>query len=212
MYKDDADLVPCKEFYGFFKVPGENASVSVDGVLYHYGTQKFYSSDDAPVSVKKNTAYATANGISIHIAMAETFLKYPEGKDRSKLIVNHKDGIKANNGRGNLEWVDHSRNITHAYEIGLRDDNVRLKARNISTGETLDFLSIGECARFFKVNNNRVFGYINRAKREAAFLGTHLLVKEGQEFPSLDEAKHWAVADNRMSVLAFDKLAKKAII
>lgn len=50
----------------------------------------------------------------IHQLVALNFLGYKENCE-----INHKDGNPANNRLENLEWVSHSRNIKHAYEIGL---------------------------------------------------------------------------------------------
>lgn len=212
MYKDDNELVPCEFLPNFFKVPGKKASVSRDGSLLLHENKKVYDASMYGVLVAENKNYAYAGKYSIHTCVAETFLKLPEGSRREDVIVNHKDGIKSNNAYSNLEWTSYSGNITHAYESGLRTDNVRLKARNIETGEVLYFLSIGQCARYFKVNNNRVFGYINRKIKEAAFLNSHVLVRDHEEFPSQEESKGWRVSDNRTSVIVFCQETKKATI
>lgn len=38
----------------------------------------------------------------------------------TSLHVNHKDGAKAHNAAGNLEWVTHAQNVKHGYDTGLR--------------------------------------------------------------------------------------------
>lgn len=51
-----------------------------------------------------------------HRLVAKYFINRVEGKN----LVNHKDGNKLNNYFENLEWTDHSGNIQHAYDNGLR--------------------------------------------------------------------------------------------
>lgn len=54
---------------------------------------------------------------SVHVLVAEAFLgARPEG-----MVPNHMDGDRSNNAASNLEWVTQSRNVKHAYELGLAD-------------------------------------------------------------------------------------------
>ena len=51
----------------------------------------------------------------IHVLVASHFVT---GKNPG-LVVNHKDGIKANNNADNLEWITQSENMKHAFRVGL---------------------------------------------------------------------------------------------
>lgn len=52
----------------------------------------------------------------VHRLMALTFLGQPACP---KMEVNHINGIKTDNRLSNLEWVTRSRNMKHAFELGL---------------------------------------------------------------------------------------------
>lgn len=64
------------------------------------------------VNLCKNGKYKS---ISVHKLVASAFLAKPIGKNE----VNHIDGNKTNNDISNLEWVDKSTNIQHAFKNGL---------------------------------------------------------------------------------------------
>jgi hypothetical protein len=56
-----------------------------------------------------------SKGFYVHYLVALAFI----GPRPNGLVINHKDGIRDNNRVENLEYVTQSRNVKHAYEIGL---------------------------------------------------------------------------------------------
>ena len=52
----------------------------------------------------------------VHFLVASTFIPNQENKS----TVNHKDGIKTNNGMLNLEWAMVKENVQHSYDTGLK--------------------------------------------------------------------------------------------
>lgn len=92
---------------------------------------------------RSNKPYRTG----VHRLLAATFK--PSPVETSNYLINHKDGNGLNNALTNLEWCDHSKNIDHAYETGLRRDNVPVVLKHIKTGELLEFRSFHKCAEYF---------------------------------------------------------------
>lgn len=93
----------------------------------------------------------------IHRLVAEAFCPKPDEED--DLEVNHIDGNKGNNCADNLEWITHGENLRHAYETGLRSQDVSPKAvvaTNIANGEQVEFSSIYKAARFFGISQGNI--------------------------------------------------------
>lgn len=91
----------------------------------------------------------------IHRIIANCFCDKASSDDE----VNHIDGDKSNNKADNLEWVSHGYNLKHAYESGLREDDVSPRAviaTNMITGEQTTFPSIYKAARFFNISQGNI--------------------------------------------------------
>lgn len=81
----------------------------------------------------------------IHRLVALYFIKQNNEKD---IYVNHIDGNKKNNFYKNLEWVTPSKNCYEAVKLGLVNA-VRVKITDLTTGESLCFYSLTQCANHF---------------------------------------------------------------
>ena len=91
----------------------------------------------------------------VHRLIAAAFLGAPKDGEE----VNHIHGDKSNNSVDNLEWVSHADNLAHAFETGLRDNDVSPKAvkgTNIETGEQVTFPSIYKAARFMGISQGNI--------------------------------------------------------
>lgn len=92
-----------------------------------------------------------------HRLVALTFLRHP--KDTAHLVINHKDGDKANNALFNLEWTTSGENNRHAFETGLRLAKAVL-LKNISTGEEVAFPTIRRAAESLGLKPNYLAQYL----------------------------------------------------
>lgn len=55
--------------------------------------------------------------LKVHRLVGSAFLDNPSNKPQ----INHKDGCKCNNCVTNLEWVNGSENVQHAFDTGLKE-------------------------------------------------------------------------------------------
>lgn len=102
----------------------------------------------------------------VHILVAKHFLPNPYGHPQ----VNHKNGIKADCYKSNLEWCTAKRNIEHALETGLRAGYMSADEKEAHLLEVLRGVQVGDLA----VQINRAPETLHKMLRDTAKrLGVH---------------------------------------
>ena len=172
---------------GYYKIPSQpNLAIKPTGEV-------FSKSRLCKLNLKFNE-YVDVNHdrttYKLHNFLAEAFVVVPPvliDLERSKLIANHKNGIKHDYSIDNLEWTNYSGNILHAYKTGLRSDNNRTQAKNVYTGEVFDFFSQAECARFFDVDPVNVLYWLKESRAFRTNKGFFIFRIEDQNWPVVPE-------------------------
>lgn len=94
-----------------------------------------------------------------HRILCYAFKPYPSNVE--ELDVNHIDGCPGSDSLLNLEWATRSANMSHAYSMGLRKDNLPVEMREVATGKCYIFPSCSALGRAIGVTETTVS---NRAK------------------------------------------------
>jgi hypothetical protein len=94
--------------------------------------------------------------VRVHRLVAEAFISNPENKS----TVNHKDGNKENNNVENLEWIDRTEQMLHAYNLGLKTS--RVGSANTNSKLTND--EVREIRKAY-VSYSKEFGTVALAKK-----------------------------------------------
>lgn len=81
----------------------------------------------------------------IHRLMALAWL--PNDDFETRPFVNHLDGVRDNNRLENLEWCSLEENARHALATGLTNTQMKMKSRDIRSGEIVVYDSAAEMAR-----------------------------------------------------------------
>lgn len=84
-----------------------------------------YENRDHYIEYVLTDRYGEKKHINAQRIVAGLFLKRVPGKN----YVNHKDGNRLNNDVSNLEWVSHSENIKHSWNVVRKEGKYKFKRR-----------------------------------------------------------------------------------
>lgn len=117
--------------------------------------------------------------VMIHRLVAQIFIPNID----NKLYVNHMDGNKFNNSFENLEWCTQSENLKHAVDIGLVENQCKVRRKVlISTinGNEILFNSIKDCAAYFNRDRSWLYSCINRHGNEFTYNNYKIKVEKSK--------------------------------
>lgn len=116
----------------------------------------------------------SSKSVRQHRLLALSFI--PNDDFITRPYVNHIDGDKTNNDLCNLEWCSDEENATHAAKLGLASDTIRIKARDVYTGQISHHHSLQDIVKtfgipysrlsMFRVNDGRLPGYLFNKRYE----------------------------------------------
>ncbi|AEH03633.1 putative endonuclease [Pseudomonas phage PhiPA3] len=142
----------------FSPIPGYSKYlISRDGDVYSFHTCSLMEGSVNPAGYV-NLRLTDDHGVTLtwgrHRLLA--FVYIPFDSDITKLVVNHKNGIKGDDRLDNLEWVTAQRNIEHAGEIGISDKCIPIEVRDSITGEVRTFPSYIDCGRYYGLSKDAI--------------------------------------------------------
>ena len=132
----------------------------------------------------------------VHRLVAEAFIPNPE----NKRCVNHIDCVKTNNHISNLEWVTHSENTVHKFNMGYRANEME-KCWNAKIDEIqilcirkciADGLSKKDLAEYFKIKKMTINRFLS---------GEHWIFRRHPNLPKMREY----IREKSVPVLFFPK-------
>ena len=79
----------------------------------------------------------------------------------AKLVVDHINNIKSDNRLDNLQLLTQSQNLKKEHRKGKCLPPIRVRAININTGESTDYVSLNECGRRLDINHGSISLVLN---------------------------------------------------
>lgn len=93
-----------------------------------------------------------------HRLLAEAWVENPNPS--VYVLVNHKNGIKLDTVKDNLEWCTFSGNINHAYATGLRSEPVSVTLKHILEGTVVTYQSFADVTRQLGISTGTICEYL----------------------------------------------------
>lgn len=159
-------------------------AVSKDGRVLDIGKQRI-------ISVNLNDQYPTVyiydpdrkkrRDVFLHRLVALAWRMHNNFEE--KPYVNHKDGDKQHYHYRNLEWCSVSENNLHAFNEGLREDNIPCKVYDIIDKKEYVFSSISQA--------NIFMGFDSLQVKNLKFRKRDRLINERYQIKTLDDSSPW---------------------
>ena len=142
-----------------------NYQISDDGKVFSNIRNKFLSSFIDNLGYEQVILYN--NGKRHYVRVHRLVAKYFVDNPFDLQYVNHKDGIKTHNDKSNLEWVDNSTNVQHAYDNNfyVNTDKQPLIVINKNTDIVHYYKSIRECASTLNLNRKTISSILKQEKK-----------------------------------------------
>lgn len=183
------------EFPGYYLIPYfSNYVISPVGKVVKKSTGTVMNSSRNPLgyyTYRLTDDSGKTSNVLRHRILCYAFKPY--GPDVESRDVNHIDGIPGNDELGNLEWCSRSENMDHAYQMGLRDDNIEVEVRDVHTNHVYIFGSMSQAGRALGVTGTTIS---NRAKSNG------YKVYNGYQVRLFKGKRPWPVVDSEGSFLA----------
>lgn len=158
---------PLRFTKGLRLIPGYvRYAISKTGIVYDTQTLKIVNhsrkeEDSYPMVTVYDPVSMKYRSRSVHRFLALTWL--PNNDPIEKPFINHKDGDKTNYDISNLEWCTSKDNNRHAAYTGLRTDNIKVRVRDILTGEIKEYPAISKMVEDTGINSgHNEINYKNR--------------------------------------------------
>lgn len=149
-----------------------------DGILRYISTkEKIRTSRDKDGYLR---CTLTCKNKGVHRIIAEKYIPNPENKP----CVNHKNGIKDDNRIENLEWVTHSENEKHSYDV-LGKKGQRVPMYGITNGFAKPFVDKETNIVYL---SRMSFVYSNNISKSHIYA---LMKKYPERFKNIPRSKIW---------------------
>jgi hypothetical protein len=155
VYKEGFRYIPCFPRY----------AINLDGVIIDTLTsvsiEKFVDDrDNYEKAYIFNPDKESNRWTSVHRLMALAWL--PNDDFLNRPYINHINGCRSDNHLTNLEWCSQQENNHHAVSMGLVTTSVKMKTRDVVSGEIAVYMSAAEMSAKLGTSSVAATAYVNK--------------------------------------------------